>query len=76
MDFNFKKYGENLVSGFGEAYDYGSVMHYPSWAFRKNNKPTIIALHPEGQYLMGQREGLSPTDIKRLNKMYKCQMHI
>lgn len=77
QDFNFLKYTRDIVSGFGEAYDYGSLMHYyHSTAFSKNGKPTIIALHPEGQALMGQKEGLSHTDIKRLNKMYNCYLHM
>lgn len=76
MDYNFFKYGEDLVSGFDEAYDYGSIMHYGPMAFSKNKEATIIALHPEGEALMGQREKLSPADINRLNKMYKCPMQM
>ena len=47
-------------------YDYGSIMHYPSNAFAINpNQPTIIAPQP-----IGQRNGLSATDIAAVNKLY------
>ncbi len=42
--FNFFKYGSDEVSSFGEAYDYGSAMHYGATAFSKNGKDTIVPL--------------------------------
>jgi hypothetical protein len=50
------------------AYDYGSVMHYPAFAFAKDpSKPTIIV--PPGVKI-GQRERLSTDDIAAVNKIY------
>jgi hypothetical protein len=48
------------------AYDYGSIMHYPANAFAIDpSQPTIIAPEP-----IGQRTGLSQTDIRTTNAMY------
>lgn len=50
------------------AYDYGSIMHYPEWAFALDeNKPTIITPHGEP---IGQRAGLSAGDIAAVAAMY------
>jgi astacin len=49
------------------AYDYGSIMHYGSTAFSKNEKPTIIAL---GGQEIGQRKALSKGDIAAVKAMY------
>ncbi len=48
-------------------YDYGSIMHYPSWAFSKNGKDTITA--PAGVSI-GQRDALSFGDIMAVAYMY------
>jgi hypothetical protein len=38
-----------------------------------NGKPTIEAIQPmPAGVVMGQRNGLSPTDYFELNKLYKC----
>ncbi|KAM7361905.1 zinc metalloproteinase nas-1-like [Cochliomyia hominivorax] len=58
---------------FGVGYDYGSVMHYSPNAFTRNGQPTIVAKKPEGRYVMGQRDGFSPLDIEKVNRMYKCK---
>ncbi|XP_017155422.2 seminal metalloprotease 1-like [Drosophila miranda] len=59
-------------NNYGETYDYGSVMHYMENAFAKNaSQPTIVALK-EGGSKMGQRRGMSKTDVRKLNKMYQC----
>ncbi|XP_034668653.1 seminal metalloprotease 1-like isoform X1 [Drosophila subobscura] len=63
-------------NNYGEEYDYGSVMHYISNAFAKNiSQPTIVALKTGGSK-MGQRRGLSKTDVRKLNKMYKCPGYV
>ncbi|XP_023725983.1 seminal metalloprotease 1-like [Cryptotermes secundus] len=43
-------------------------MHYSAYAFSKNGKPTITPLQNGTE--IGQREGLSEKDIKKLGKMY------
>ena len=49
------------------AYDYGSIMHYPSTAFSKNGKPTIV---PKKTANIGQRDGPSAGDIAAVKKLY------
>ena len=46
-------------------------MHYGNWAFSNNNKRTIEAIH-DTKRLLGQRDGFSQTDVRQLNKVYKC----
>jgi hypothetical protein len=48
-------------------YDYGSIMHYPRWAFSKNGEDTIV---PYNGAEIGQRDALSPGDIGAIGIMY------
>ncbi|KAF2884810.1 hypothetical protein ILUMI_21343, partial [Ignelater luminosus] len=68
---NFNKYSSNLISSFGEQYDYDSVMHYSAYAFSKNGNKTILTKDPNAK--IGQRLGLSETDTIKLHKMYECE---
>ncbi len=54
------------------AYDFGSLMHYPSTAFAIDpSKPTIIPRNPlPPGVVMGQRTGLSQGDIDGVHMMY------
>nr|XP_044251418.1 zinc metalloproteinase nas-8-like [Drosophila takahashii] len=71
---NFRKYSFEEVTTFGEKYDYFSVMHYSSDAFSKyKGLPTIVAWDPNITSL-GQRTGLSPTDVRKINAMYNCRV--
>ncbi|XP_073942748.1 seminal metalloprotease 1-like isoform X2 [Choristoneura fumiferana] len=67
-EHNFAKYTNDTVTDFGVPYDYESVMHYPETAFSKNGNRTIIPLQENVK--VGQRDGLSESDILKLNKMY------
>jgi len=49
------------------AYDYASIMHYPSLAFSKNGQPTIVT---KDGVPIGQRTGLSELDIAAVCAMY------
>ncbi|TOF77904.1 hypothetical protein CGJ15_26690, partial [Vibrio parahaemolyticus] len=60
-EHNFNKYSADVISGFGEDYDYGSVMHYSAYAFSANNEKTIVTLDPDA--VIGQREHLSEVDV-------------
>lgn len=62
---NFQIYESN---DFNLGYDYDSLMHYGSFAFSKNGKPTIIPLQKGVK--IGQRVGLSPKDVLKLKRMY------
>ena len=48
-------------------YDTDSVMHYGTYAFSKNGKPTITV--KDGSRI-GQRNGFSPLDLTGINAMY------
>jgi astacin len=51
------------------AYDYGSIMHYPSHAFALDRaQPTIVSPQP-----IGQRIALSEGDIRTVNAIYPLQ---
>lgn len=47
-----------------------SVMHYGPKAFSKNGRITIRARRKG--VLIGQRLGMSDTDVFKINKLYKC----
>ncbi|XP_073819300.1 zinc metalloproteinase nas-14 [Musca autumnalis] len=73
MMTNFRKLPFSLATTFGVNYDYASVMHYKSTSFSKNGKPTLVALKSSPDVSkMGQRNGFSTGDIKKINMMYKC----
>ena len=59
-----------------DAYDFGSVMHYPAKAFGIENadgtKRTTIRTIPPGNAI-GQRNGLSDLDVAAANRLYPAQ---
>ncbi|XP_045539227.1 hatching enzyme 1.2 [Papilio machaon] len=68
---NFKKSDSSYTSGYGVPYDYNSVMHYSEYAFSRNSKKTI---EPKvGGVKLGQRDGLSRGDVRKVNAMYNCK---
>ena len=69
---NFKKRKDKEVDYQGTGYDYGSVLHYGKRYF--NNCPSCdtITVNAEGEPEIGQRDGLSPTDILQIKRLYKC----
>ena len=67
-EHNFNQHiedGEDVL-----AYDYDSIMHYPTWAFSDNGLDTITV--PDG-VTVGQRTGLSDGDILAVVYMYGNQ---
>ncbi|KAJ7393134.1 hypothetical protein OS493_008435 [Desmophyllum pertusum] len=68
---NFRKYSKSTIDSLGTAYDYGSIMHYGGRAFTKNGKPTIVPV--QSGATLGQRKGISDTDAKQMNLLYKEQ---
>lgn len=62
MEFNFQTFSAQGQDGQDMfAYDVGSIMHYGPTAFSRNGLPTLA--RRDGQPLVVQRSGLSPTDI-------------
>ena len=51
-------------------YDFGSFMHYSSFAFSRNSQPTIVPLDTRYERTMGQREAASFYDYKAINRVY------
>ncbi|OWA50389.1 putative Zinc metalloproteinase nas-14 [Hypsibius exemplaris] len=77
---NFRSWDNNTITAFGLPYDFESILHYPSHLFARRNSvsgatvgPTI-KLRPkyEGK-IFGSQLGLSSTDIRKINLMYKCR---
>ncbi|OWA54481.1 putative Acidic mammalian chitinase [Hypsibius exemplaris] len=59
---------------FGEPYDFGSLMHYGRNEMGvKEDGWTIRPLEKYGNPEIGQRRQLSPNDIKKINKLYRCR---
>jgi hypothetical protein len=53
------------------AYDFASIMHYDSYAFSTNGRPTITRL--DGSLINSQRNGLSRGDIAGVAVLYAGQ---
>ena len=78
---NFWKRSNLEVNHQGSDYDYGSVMHYSTRAFRDVNCTddcTTIDVSNEQEYyrqgepLLGRQNDFSPRDIEQVNRMYSC----
>ena len=70
---NFLKYSNSIIDSRGVPYDYKSIMHYSKLHFSKDpagNKQTIVPKDPTAE--IGQRDGLSPDDIKQAKILYSC----
>ena len=70
MNFHGLKSGNTV----DEPYDYRSVMHVPNNYLGKDRKrPIVMKLMPGGP-IIGQRQGLSELDARKLNKFYACKI--
>ncbi|OWA50636.1 putative Zinc metalloproteinase nas-14 [Hypsibius exemplaris] len=61
---------------FGEPYDFDSIMH--AGMFENAIDKSIWTVRPKEKYrdkVIGQSIQLSGTDIRKINKMYKCPGH-
>ncbi|XP_029952744.1 low choriolytic enzyme-like [Salarias fasciatus] len=68
MEHNFRKIA---TINLGTPYDYNSVMHYGKFAFSRNRQPTILPI-PNENVAIGRATQMSPTDILRVNRLYRC----
>uniref|UniRef100_A0A0N5C2U0 Zinc metalloproteinase n=1 Tax=Strongyloides papillosus TaxID=174720 RepID=A0A0N5C2U0_STREA len=76
---NFIKLGSKKAKRYDIPYDYGSAMHYSSYAFTKNKEPTMLPLNPVYKKTLGSKSEATFLDIKLLNKHYcsnKCSSRI
>ncbi|XP_016295842.1 high choriolytic enzyme 1-like [Sinocyclocheilus anshuiensis] len=67
--YNFQKQNTNNQN---TPYDYGSIMHYGKTAFTIQPGLETITPIPDETVEIGQRQGMSNTDILRINKLYGC----
>ena len=68
---NFEKYIWGLdVLNQGSSYDYASIMHYPTNAFTKDGRPTMIPRRTG--VTIGDAEKLSAIDIVEVRHFYGC----
>jgi len=68
---NFKKYTTEMINHYNLPYDYRSIMHYGGKDFGAG-RMTIQTLDSRYQNIIGQRKGVSDTDIAMVKKMYGC----
>lgn len=66
---NFNIQNSSVITDYGVEYDTESIMHYSRKAFSKNGQDTIVPIQNISQ--LGQRNGFTDKDIKKLNTMYK-----
>ncbi|XP_019850969.1 PREDICTED: zinc metalloproteinase nas-14-like [Amphimedon queenslandica] len=71
---NFEKVDVSFIITLqGIPYDYRSIMHYSSYAFTKNGQRTITSKDPNVPSSdLGQRNGLTDSDVRHVNTQYKC----
>ena len=74
------KQSNTEVNSLGSEYDYGSVMHYSTTSFVKDDCKgckTIKVINDavykaQDSPKLGQRDGLSTRDIEQANSLYNC----
>ena len=80
---NFAKIVGNKVDYQGTTYDFGSIMHYPRFAFAKFplchfpacetiRLKSVVKYYNQGSPYIGQRISLSKQDIEQANRLYSC----
>ncbi|VDM00711.1 unnamed protein product, partial [Schistocephalus solidus] len=70
---NFEKTLDARIGSLGEPYDYDSIMHYHGAAYAKpGENETIRPKKCCPRPRIGQRVKPSPSDIRRVNKLYNC----
>jgi len=71
---NFETYFHNDgINSLNYPYDYHSITHYDNKEFSNNGKNTMEAFD-DPQIHLGNKNGLSKYDIKKINEAYKCRL--
>ena len=76
----FEKKSERDVDYQGTGYDYTSIMHYETNAFKNCSDCNTMTVNNETEYErqgrptldIGMNRGPSPTDIKLVSRLYNC----
>lgn len=71
-EHQFVKFSPLEATAFGTPYDYFSIMHYDSFAYSRNGRPTIMAKNKNINKVIGRMKKLSAGDVLRIRKMYNC----
>ena len=76
-EHNFMKRNDHEVDYQGVTYDYGSIMHYHTNAFSKNESFLTIVVSKfeyrrQGEPAIGRTKTLSLKDIEQANRLYSC----
>ena len=71
----FKLSLRRWTTGYGEPYDYNSIMHYSATAFSRTKAEGVYTIVPKkgGVKDIGRKVDLSKTDVAKIKKMYKCK---
>uniref|UniRef100_A0A4W6G1Z5 Metalloendopeptidase n=2 Tax=Lates calcarifer TaxID=8187 RepID=A0A4W6G1Z5_LATCA len=69
MAYNFYRESTNNLN---TPYDYSSIMHYGRTAFSIQYGMETITPIPDPNVQIGQRQGMSYWDIRRINTLYGC----
>lgn len=69
---NFARGTEDYMETFGLPYDYGSVMHYPTFAFARPGTSVTMVSRQNRSAELGQTDGASELDLEKVRRMYDC----
>ncbi|KFB43737.1 zinc metalloproteinase nas-14 [Anopheles sinensis] len=69
---NFAKGSWDYMETFGLPYDYGSVMHYPNYAYAKAGASVTMVSRINSSAPLGQTDGASFYDLQKIRYMYPC----
>ncbi|XP_068115996.1 astacin-like metalloendopeptidase [Hyperolius riggenbachi] len=58
----------------GIPYDYSSVMHYDRWVYSNTSGEDSMVPIPDSTVTIGQTDGLSSLDVRRINDFYSCNL--
>ena len=73
---NFERVSLDVADTQNLQYDFLSIMHYGQTAFSNNGQRTIETIDPAFQNVIGQRQGMSVTDINHVKLLYSCDDQI